>query len=448
MVQVEEIDSEDKISYATARTPDFLLEGLVRSTLENMIAAGFCAFPVSYFAEMDRLIDGKLEITKEVLSLKFQDNEHFPGFSGTFSIGNPEVSLHISDCKRLVFVFHDKRKAVIQCLSRTSRDLIVMALHIFAAHTCLLHSKALEQFSTSFDRIEMSLELNEVLAQLHYLGNENSALKSENKRVKKELSDMEKDLANTIESYKHTIDSGHEGNYLEEIDKISKDLAKQINKKNKLRKRLRRKDKEIEQLKKKNEEFEEAQQNLLLNLKQNQNNEVRAKVEDIQGKLTEAHLELQHKNQVCMDNLSKISELAELQSSLEDKVKGIAEENARLKKEIFDHSSLLAEFSQMKNQNEALLGQRNILSKRIDSLQKDLAEQSLNSEQSEEGWNLRVKGLEDENKVLKEMLEKVREEQKVESVESCKEEVLKYRQQCDNLAAQLSRMQAQVRRNK
>ena len=430
----------------SATTPLLLLEGLVRSTLENIIQAGFCSFPVDYFSGTDEIIGTKLEISKEVICLKPADSDSAV-FSGTFSIGNPEVTMHLSDCKRLIFLFPDKSRYVVQCLSRTSRDLIVMSLHIFAAHTCILHSKALEQFSTSFERLEMSLELSEVLSQLTYLTNQNRSLTDENKRVKNELSDMEKDLANTIESYQCTLGSGNDETS-EDLYKLKSDLAKNIAKKNKLSKRLRRKEKEINELTQQLEEFRESQQNLLLDLKNSSAIETEEKIQDIKEKLAQAHVELHEKNQKCMEGLSKISELSELASNLQEKKSVIEKENLKLNQEIFDHSSLLQEFSQLKNQNEALLGQRNILSKRIDALQEELASACAKKEMVEEGLGKKLVAVEEENRSLKEIIEKMREEKKSDEVEGLKEETLKYRQQCDNLAAQLSRMQAQMRRNK
>lgn len=443
---MEEYDEETPNLQVSAKTPVLLLEGRVRSSLENIIQAGFCSFPVAYSSGTEEIIDTKLEISKEVISLK-PSHSDLPVFSGTFSIGNPEVTLHLADCKRLIFLFPDKTRFVVQCLSRTSRDLIVMALHIFAAHTCILHSKALEQFSTSFDRLELSLELNEVLSQLHYLSNQNSLLAVENKRVKKELSDMEKDLENTIESYQCTLGSGNDENS-EDLDKVKNDLAKNIDKKNKLRKRLRRKEKEINELTQKLEEFRESQQNLLLDLKNSSALETEEKIQDFKEKLAQAHIELHEKNQMCMEGLSKISELSELVSILQEKILIVEKENLKLNKEIFDHSSLVQEFSQLKNQNEALLGQRNILSKRIEALQEELESVCMKKELVEEGLGKKLTGVEEENRSLKEIIEKMREEKKSDDVEVLKEETLKYRQQCDNLAAQLSRMQAQMRRNK
>lgn len=430
----------------SAKTPVLLLEGLVRSTLENIVQAGFCSFPVSYFSGTDEIVDTKLEISREVLALKACDSD-FQVFAGTFTIGNPEVTLHLNDCKRLIFVFADKNRFVVQCLSRTSRDLISMALHIFAAHTCILHSKALEQFSTGFDRLEMAFELNEVLAQLGYLSSQNKVLKGENKRFKKELSDMEKDLANTIESYKCTLGSGPEQRF-EDLDTVKSDLAKNIDKKNKLRKRLRRKEKEINELNVKLEQFRESQQNLLIDLKQTSVLETEEKVQDFIEKLEQARVELNEKNLKCIEGLNKISELNEIVSGLQEKKLSFEQENLKLNKEISDRASLLQEFSQLKNQNEALLGQRNILSKRIDSLQEELAEVCCKREGAEEGLSKKLAAAEEENRNLKEIIEKMKEEKKSDEAEALRDESLKYRQQCDNLAAQLSRMQAQIRRNK
>ena len=420
---------------------------------------------VSYLNESlhEKVMDANLEITKELLKLNVMTNngilstEH--SLHTSYSVGFPQIIMHYSDCKRLIIIFDDhKQKVTLQCLSRTSRDLIVMCMRVFSIESYLLHSKALESISSGqppYGKIDMAIELHEVILQMNYLASDNAELKHEKARHKKEVRDMEKEMQNTIEAYRALLDCNNYDQKTgvdEEIEKVKYELNIAIENKQNIRIKLKKKKEEIKCLKKNIEEMKESQQNLVWELKESKelvavNNHV-----EENKKFKDMETEIQAKNEEYLEAMSKINMFNAKIREFEDKLTEKISENNILRNEIVEHSSILQELSQSKSQNEALLGQRMILSKKIETLSNENSDLIEKIEKEQEKSRENCLSLEEENKKLRNELESLKEERKIDgnagNLKQAQDEIIKYRQQCDNLAAQLSRMQAQLRKNK
>ena len=458
------LDPHDGSGKAVAVTPKLLLDALVRKNLENILQQKYGRFPISYFQDnlLDRVMDGSLEITAEMIKLNVLNSDSSANTEHSiytsYSVGFPQVYLHLSDCKRLILVFDETRpKIVLQCLSRTSRDLIVMALRVFSIETYLLHSKAIENISSGQPpfgkKIELALEIDEVLVQMGYLVQQNAELKMERSRYKKELRDMEKEMENTIEAYRTLLDCNNldqRSGVDEELQKIKNELNDAIENKRKTRVRVREKDEEIKGLCRQIEEMKESQQNLVWELKASKDSLIEPDFSVVESRLKEAEHQIAEKDRKCVESAEEADRWKRRISELEEGIKERVVENQTLKGEIVEHTSLLQELAQYKNQNEALLGQRSILSKKIEGLTSELNELQVSSLQEKTANRENMQILEEENRRLKLEIETSREEHKTETdsslLKQAQEDVVKYRQQCDNLAAQLSRMQAQLRK--
>lgn len=454
IVEVQALDPHDGVGKAIAITPKFLLDALVRKNLENILQQGFGKFVISYFdSATEKIMDGNLEITKDMLKINVL---HLDGTCNTdfsvytsFSVGFPQVILHLSDCKRLIIVLDDtKPKITLQCLSRTSRDVIVMAMRVFSIELYLLHSKALENISSGappYGKIEMALEIDEVVQQMNYLAQQNGKLKKEKKRCQKELGNMEIEMENTIDAYRTLLDCNNIDQVTDldaEVKKVKDELDCAIENKRKNRKKLREKDEKIAELQRELDEIKESQQNLVWELKESK------------GSLVEPDflLESQKKDLECQRAFEEIGELSrKLQESKEELGKK-DRDIEKLQQDLKDNTLVLQECAQFKHQNEALLGQRGILSKKIEGLTIEISEINAKLFQEQESHKETQKRLEAENLILKQTIENSLEEHKTQTnpniLKQTQDDVIKYRQQCDNLAGQLSRLQAQLRKNK
>lgn len=408
-------------------------------------------------------MDARLEITKSMLKLDVLTSEgnlnEEHSFQCSYSVGFPSVQLHMTDCKRLFLLLDEgKGRITLQCLSRTSRDLIVMCLRVFSIETYLLHSKALENICSGqppFSKIEVALELNEVVLQLAYMCKENSSLKAEKARYKKEMQNFENEMQSTIEAYQSSLygralenEDKSEKIRNEELLKIKDELDSEINSKHKLRKKIKKREEEIKNLLKKIEELQESQQDLVWELKESRDSILENDMSEYESKIQDLQNEVKKRTEMLQEALDKSMNLSAQKAYLEKEIVDKCSEIEKLKSDIIDHSSLLQELSQMKNQNEALLGQRGLLSKRIENLQLELQELQQKHDSYVQNSKESIQRIEEENQKLRYELGKINEEKKDDDSSALKEEVIKYRTQCDSLAAQISRLQAQLRRNK
>jgi myosin heavy subunit len=460
MVEVQALDPHDGTGTALAITPKMLLDGLVRKNLENILQQGYAKFVVSYLHDSlyDKVMDANIEITKDLLKLNVLSSEGVDrSFHCSYGVGSPQIILHLSDCKRLILVLDSNQpKITLQCLSRTSRDLIVMCMRVFSIENYLLHSKALENISIGhppYTNIEVALELDEVVLQLDLLSQENFELKNERIRHKKELGDMEKEMENTIEAYKTLVGCNNSDFSIEmnsEMEKIKNELNDAVENKQQARKKLREKEAEVKKLKKVIEDIHESQQNLVWELNESRISMSEFDPSQYEAKIKNIELEYHTKSEQYTESLKLIDGLNEKILVLEAELSQTTMKNKELQSSIVEHSSLLQELSQFKNQNEALLGQRSLLSKRIETLQTEFNELKARAETEQAGYRESNQRLEEENLKFRRDIERLQEERKNDPNSSAliqaQEEVIRYRQQCDNLAGQLSRTQAQLRK--
>ena len=93
-----------------------------------------------------------------------------------------------------------------------------------------------------------------------------------------------------------------------------------------------------------------------------------------------------------------------------------------------------------------------LLSKKIETLQVDYKDLQEKCEKERSSNYENFEKIEEENKRLKQQIQILQEEKKDDGssllLKQAQEDVIKYRQQCDTLAGNLSRMQAQLRKNK
>ena len=171
-----------------------------------------------------------------------------------------------------------------------------------------------------------------------------------------------------------------------------------------------------------------------------------------EDRVKELENEIEKKNSLYLESLGQIKILNEKIQELNQVISNKSIENNLLKTEVLEHSNFLQELAQLRNQNEALLGQRALLSKKIETLQVDYKDLQEKCEKERSSNHENFEKIEEENKRLKQQIQILQEEKKDDGssllLKQAQEDVIKYRQQCDTLAGNLSRMQAQLRKNK
>ena len=259
-----EVTAEESQDTAQAQVGPFYLDRKVRKNLEYTLAAGTGKFTLRFGDDLaDNLSERNealLEMTQD--SLNFQvfkrdgSVDYENSFDTQFSVDYPQIILHPTDAKKLIFILNENnnkkpedysfnRKMSVRCLSKQSRDLIVMCIRCFALKNYLRNSKAITPENSS-----VHLELDSTLRELSILANQNYLLTREKKKMRRELRNMEKEMHETIEAYQdllHSAEGGKELELKEEIEKLKHELDICIINKKKLRKKLKEKEEEINQ---------------------------------------------------------------------------------------------------------------------------------------------------------------------------------------------------------
>ncbi|CAG9322154.1 unnamed protein product [Blepharisma stoltei] len=482
-VEASPVDPHDGQGTAEAVCGQLTLDPNIRKNLEYILSSGTSKFTLYYSSDLlDHLArndEAVLEINQTMLKLEVYQRDGTldtgNSFSTSYSIDYPKIILHHSDSKKLIFILNEgvaaineteelpyNRKMSVQCMSRQNRDLIVMTVRAFAVRNYLIHSKAIDgMFSQELPRntsIDYAVELEIALNELNNLASENFELNKDKKRQKRELKALEGEMKETIEAYQTMLnyqnEGGKETELSEEIEKLKNELNIAIVNKQKLRKKVQEKEEEIKDLRKENEMLKEkqigAEKELEMKIVKEQDLE---KYEEMEKKMSTqiefTSQELEILNAKVSKYQEKIKNLKNALGEMQKKNEILEEQNKELGKE----KTAQQEIAKLKQENEALLGQRSILSKKIGSLEEELEKLENELESEKESHSQTKKMYEELNKNIQEenkQEEPIRNDNEIEelrnALKSTEEEALKYRQQCDSLSAQLSRAQAAARK--
>ena len=448
-VTVTPVDyGEEYTGTAEAKYGPVSLSPKLRQNLEYALAAGGSTFTL-YLApdSMDTVTptsknEVRLQVNREEMIIQVMDshgavNEALSMRTG-YTIDYPSISLHPFDTKRFTLSFKHQGKPhrlQLQSLTRQNRDLVVLTLRCLAARKYLINSKTLQdlfstegnlqsQGGTVSSPLDLTLEIDRLMRELYSLLQANTSLAKERNTLKSELQAAEIDMQETIASYQTILtENSSENRIITEFE----------TQKNALREQLVKKNLEIDDLKGKIQILEEN-------------------VKDLRQKTDKSELEnlINEQNEL----ISMLKKRQNSDDSLKNELKILQEkvnfQENLLEKTQFQEEKFRKEFEKIKEENTALLGQRGILSKKIDKLGEELEKKEKELEE--------MAKLQEENRIRQEIalqkllseMESLENQQPASEAEITRltEENRGLKSQCDALSAQLSRAQAMARRNR
>jgi chromosome segregation ATPase len=403
-----------------------------------------------------------LTLSRDTLDLKVfkrdgsLDSVH--SFNQSYSIDNPRFML-TSDTKKFTVVLEEThRKIQLRCLSRQSRDLIVLSIRCLAMRNYLISTKALQEVfqgeaiqqspgeqQTSLD---VALELESSVREIQNLLIVNEAVTTEKNRLKRELVELEDSINETINAYQSLLANEERMNSAsaqeDEIMRLKHELDIAIVNKRKLRKRLAEANSEIEQMR---HEAESRQKE-----SKESSASAQAYIKELEAQLLESKAELERVGSEQGSWTQKFAQAKESNRELRGqlkKLKSAQVEVAADQSESEELQRLRAENAALRDDNEALLGQRSFMSKKIEALNTQLAEAALDLDQTKALLEeTKSQSTQDKQALMEHLQAPIEDDGSRAALQAAEKEVARYREQCDSLTAQLSRAQAASRRGR
>jgi len=188
----------------------FTLDPSTASALSSTISSGASRFPVRYFeANSSQPSDLTVQVNQDQVTVQQHSatgtKEKGTKYSGDF----PRVLLHPSDPVKFKLQLGENRIFHLEALSRTSRDLIVLAIRAFHVRryiecTILLRSAA---SGVSSEEFPFASSQSSAARNLQLAGGELSAVEEQLAKYKAEKSSVEAQLEETIQSYTQVINN-------------------------------------------------------------------------------------------------------------------------------------------------------------------------------------------------------------------------------------------------
>jgi len=192
------------------RAGPFSLDPSTASALSSTVSSGASRFPVRYFeANSSQPSDLLVQVKQDQVIVQQHSaagmKEKGTKYSGDF----PRVLLHPSDPVKFKLQLGESRIFHLEALSRTSRDLIVLAIRAFHVRrhiecTILLRSAAV---GVSTDDFPFASSQSAAARNLQLATAELSAVEEQMVKYKAEKSSVEAQLEETIQSYTQVINN-------------------------------------------------------------------------------------------------------------------------------------------------------------------------------------------------------------------------------------------------
>lgn len=447
---------------AEAKYGPVLMDPNLRKTLESVLVSGGSRFSCALITRDESGVssqDAVLTVSRELLDLKVVDRDgridSVHSFNVNYSVDNPMLVMS-SDTKKLTVVFEDKPfKLPLRILSRQSRDLIVLSIRCLAMRNYLINTKALKEVfqgevmqqaqGEQQSSLDLALELEGSIREIKNLLVVNKAVTIEKNRLKRELVELEDSINETIGSYQSLLANEESMNSAsaqeDEIMRLKHELDRAIVNKRTLAKKLDEANSELEQVRQETQRVDRdrhqdasSSKNSLLSLEAQLAfaKEELKRVGSEQGSWTHELKRAMESNHELRAQLAQLKE-----DHLKDKLN--AAEDGELEK-------LRAENESLREDNEALLGQRSFMSKKIETLNTQLTELASENERTKQLLAATQQQAEQDRQALIEHVSSPVVEDSQSVVQALENEISKYREQCDSLSAQLSRAQAANRR--
>ena len=257
------------------------IEPNLKYTLENILAIGGSKFPITIISEIKKtenfLEDYSLLLTNDhIRIIKAMNDNQEKSVKFKYYLGQPQIILNNNDPTQIQLMFKGEEEydqvrtffnienkkqnfeVILQTVSRTSKDLIILALRSFSVKNYLINSKAISYIDNLFDenekesklktdfdkktidpKAELILEIEAIKKESYQLSENNKDLNNEKTGLLKEIRALEEELEKTIQMYTNLIKEMKIGNMtvnesLLDMSMIGKKDEMEFRKKNKL----------------------------------------------------------------------------------------------------------------------------------------------------------------------------------------------------------------------
>lgn len=354
-------------------------------------------------------------------------------FSCKYTIDHPKIDITSNDTKMLSIDYYDdedfygSEKGLnfsldLRALSRQSRDLIALSIRCFSALNYIKNSKVINTLNKEEEDLEGSPlkksqkdkdAITELLMEVEFIKRElyeqigiNQELEEERNKARKQFIDLENEMEQTLEGYRIVLeDQEHspedtqmrtelrnqlklndalqkEKNQLAEENMVLKDEKKTANK------NVTEKDEFIENLKgeilelKKGKVIPKHEHEKLVKEKDKCRKDAKkfaGEIRSLEKKLVDMKNNLKsmakEKEQLEAEKKTTFSYLKQQEEEvdkLRTKIEALEKDNRNLKRNAVAEASSDAAVDKLKDENEALIAQRNALSKKNESILRDL----------------------------------------------------------------------------
>lgn len=354
-------------------------------------------------------------------------------FSCKYTIDHPKIDITSNDTKMLAIDYYDDDDVYgserglnfsldLRALSRQSRDLIALSIRCFSALNYFKNSKIINTLNREEEGLddsplkkskkekdaitELLMELDFVKRELYEQINVNKELEVERNLARKQFLDLESEMEQTLEGYRIVLEDQETS---PEDTQIRSELRNQLKLNETLQKEknqlaednlvLRDEKKTQAQKIEEKEAMIETFKGQIVELKKGQvipkheYEKVKAEKEKcrkdakkfaeeirmlekkllaMKGEITEAKKQIEMLETEKKTTFSYLKQQEDQVEEFKSKVETLEKENRNVKRKVMPDTGSENEADRMKDENEALIAQRNALSKKNESLQRDL----------------------------------------------------------------------------
>jgi len=226
---------EDHNGTAVVQYGPVRLDPNVRNTLESILGAGGSRFPIQLVDEETGAMSKEpaaLSMTSEfvrIVETPPVGKEKELKFKYSYDL--PKIELNYLDCTRMYFMFvgdeedsdavkkfingkkNGPHKLGMKFLSRTARDLVILALKSFATKNYLVNSMMINEVVFTPGKIfrdkkdnpqkigDMLLEVDSIKREMYLVLERNQELGKDKERLQQNLKGLEQELSSTIDTY-------------------------------------------------------------------------------------------------------------------------------------------------------------------------------------------------------------------------------------------------------
>jgi len=230
---------EDQKGVAVVQYGPARLDPNVRSTLESILGAGGSRFPIQLVDEETGAMSKEpaaLSMTSEyvrIVETPPVGKEKELKFKYSYDL--PKIELNYLDCTRMYFLFigdeedsegvkkfingkkNGPYKLGMKFLSRTARDLVILALKCFATKNYLVNSMMINEVVFTPGKIfkdkkdhpqkigDMLLEVDSIKREMYLVLERNQELGKDKERLQQSVKGLEQELSSTIDTYGQLI---------------------------------------------------------------------------------------------------------------------------------------------------------------------------------------------------------------------------------------------------